>query len=307
MTWAAQLNSEQRWVLLGFGAWLIITVMWWLLAFAPLPLPDESLARFRAVCFGAQPNGLPNAGGWLQLVLGPLGALSLLLVVWGDALSQGLKVLWSKRLGRSLAMVVVVLLAYGLGNVANRVVRTMAGEPLEFAEVPAALPSDYPRLNMATPDFSLIDQRGQTFDPAALSGNESIVTFAYAHCQTVCPMIVRTSKAAAAQVEGAPPRLVVLTLDPWRDTPASLPTLVKQWELEQMSNLHVLSGPVTAVNETLIAFNTASARDSKTGEIAHPALVYVLDRDGNIVYGFNNPTPAWIAAAVERLRAKSKS
>lgn len=292
---------RQAWVLWGFGAWLAITVVWWLLAFAPLPIPDSALARFREVCFGMQPNGLPDTSGWLQLILGPVGALGFLVVVWGDELKRELSALADRTAGKLAIGVVVLGLCFGLIQVGNRVaLANLTTFAVDEFEKPERLPDDYPRLNWPAPVFSLVDQSGNSFTQENFLGQVSVVTFAYAHCQTICPVIVQRTMAGA-ELASQQPQVVVLTLDPWRDTPSSLPRLAEKWELTALRDAHLLSGPVTNVEATLHDWKTGSARDEKTGEIAHPALVYVLDATGQIVYAFNNPTPEWIAEAVARL------
>lgn len=42
-------------------------------------------------------------------------------------------------------------------------------------------------------------------------------------------------------------------------------------------------------------------RDLQTGDINHPALVYVLAEDGTIAYTFNNPSSEWLAEAARRI------
>ena len=94
-----------RFALWAFVAWLAITLMWWALAFAPLPLPAEWLAAARSVCFGTLPNGLPEPWGWATLVASPLAMLGFLLAVWGGELRHALRRLAGGRLGRlALAM-----------------------------------------------------------------------------------------------------------------------------------------------------------------------------------------------------------
>jgi cytochrome oxidase Cu insertion factor (SCO1/SenC/PrrC family) len=81
------------------------------------------------------------------------------------------------------------------------------------------------------------------------------------------------------------PAVVVVTLDPWRDTPSRLPHLAEQWGLG--SDAFVLSGAVEDVERVLDAWNVARERDLRTGDISHPALVYVVDRKGRIAYAAN--------------------
>jgi cytochrome oxidase Cu insertion factor (SCO1/SenC/PrrC family) len=42
-------------------------------------------------------------------------------------------------------------------------------------------------------------------------------------------------------------------------------------------------------------------RDERTGDIAHPGLVFLVDADGRLAYTFSNPSPAWLREALRRL------
>ena len=121
------------------------------------------------------------------------------------------------------------------------------------------------------------------------------MTFAFAHCETVCPLVVRhvldaqrrlreqaDSGALAAE---RVPRVVVVTLDPWRDTPARLPHLARSWELGDDGD--ALSGEIDEVNAVLDAWGVARERDAATGDLSHPPLVYVLDAEGRIAFASN--------------------
>jgi hypothetical protein len=66
--------------LTAFALVALITVAWWGLALWPLGNDAPAwLARTQYVCFGTQPDGLPDASGWLALILQP--ALMLCYVV----------------------------------------------------------------------------------------------------------------------------------------------------------------------------------------------------------------------------------
>jgi cytochrome oxidase Cu insertion factor (SCO1/SenC/PrrC family) len=118
------------------------------------------------------------------------------------------------------------------------------------------------------------------------------VTFAFAHCRSVCPLVVREAvgaqrllrerAASGALARERVPRVVVVTLDPWRDTTARLPHLAREWGLGEDG--FALSGGVDEVNALLDRWGVARERDARTGDVAHPPLVYVLDAEGRIAF-----------------------
>jgi protein SCO1/2 len=115
-----------------------------------------------------------------------------------------------------------------------------------------------------------------------LRGRPVLVTFAYAHCTTVCPLVVHEVVRARAQLADRRPYIVVITLDPWRDTPSRLSAIAQQWELPEDAS--VVSGAVPDVQAALDRWGVARTRDTRTGEITHPQVVYVIDRNGRIAF-----------------------
>jgi protein SCO1/2 len=187
----------------------------------------------------------------------------------------------SKHLHRALWSAGVVPVTAGSAatwRVANAV---SAGQPIVLDE--ETLPDTYPRLDRAAPSLGLIDQRGDTIALATFSGSITLVTFAFAHCETVCPAVVRdVLEAHRLLADSVPMAAVVVTLDPWRDTPSRLPYVAQKWELGEAE--HVVSGSVEHVEAVLDAWNVPRRRDPQTGDVTHPALVYLVDPNGTIVY-----------------------
>jgi cytochrome oxidase Cu insertion factor (SCO1/SenC/PrrC family) len=128
------------------------------------------------------------------------------------------------------------------------------------------------------------------------------VTFVYAHCTAVCPAqvqgVLRARRQAAAARPADPPATLLVTVDPWRDTPSRLGAIADLWRLQP--DEHVLSGSVEEVEAVLAAWRVRVERDAATGEVGHPATVYLVNRGGRIA-ALGLGTGAGLAAAVERL------
>ena len=153
------------------------------------------------------------------------------------------------------------------------------------AELTAELPAAYPRLDRAAPALDLVGHDGARRSLASLRGRPVLVTFAFAHCTTICPLIVQDALAAQAALRGTDiyPALLIVTLDPWRDTPARLATMAAAWTLPA-GDAWVLGGGVAEVELTLTEWQVPRTRDALTGDIVHPSLIYVLDADGRIAF-----------------------
>ena len=278
------------------AAILAITASWWSVALWPLSsAAPEWLLRTREVCFGSTPDSLPSLAGWLTLAGQPLGMIALLVVVWGEDLRTGFASLLSTFGGQCIAGATAAGLVLGAGAVLERV-RTAGTEP--FATGGAESSSALTRIADPAPALRLVDQAGVEVALDSFRGRPVIVTFAFAHCQTVCPLVVANAVTARRQFEDIQPVVLVVTLDPWRDTPSRLPSIARSWGLD--GNGHVLSGAPEAVERTLNSWRVPRTRNQQSGDIVHPAITYVVDRDGRIAY-VTNGDAGIVAAAVGAL------
>ena len=281
--------------------WAAVTMLLWAMAFYRAPeVTPEWLLRAQATCFGTGETGLPDTYGWMVLALGPLSFIAGLSIALGREVRLGLSAMAAAASGKALLGIALATLLFEGAWIKGRIEAGVAVATAVYDfEKPEDLPQDYPRVNRKAAPFALTDQHGAQVSPAALNGKVVFLTFAFAHCQTVCPAILSNVLRAAQDFSPEEVEVLVVTLDPWRDTPSVLPTLASQWHLGDKA--HVLSGPVDEVLTVLDQYNVPRERDLKTGDIAHPALVYLLDATGSIAYAFNNPNADWLGTAAGRL------
>lgn len=275
------MRGSHRFALGALAAILAVTAGMWALALWPAPegIPVW-LLRAKVACFGSTPSGLPDASGWMVLTLQPALMLAILLAGWKKELEEALRYSLSRPSGKTVASLSAVLLIAGLGAASWRIAQATTS-PVEIETAPPA-DFEYPRLDREAPPLDLVDQHGAPFSLEELSGRPVILTFAYAHCATVCPLIVRDAIRAKREHRGDKPALVIVTLDPERDTPERLPAIARSWGLE--SDEYLLSGSTAEVLKVLEAWGVPRSRDPRTGEITHPALTFLLDRGGKIAY-----------------------
>jgi len=75
----------------------------------------------------------------------------------------------------------------------------------------------------SVPDFSLIERSGRKVDRGDLLGKVSITSFIFTHCLDTCPLqSAEMAKLQADFAEEKDLRLISITVDPERDTPAVL-------------------------------------------------------------------------------------
>ena len=262
------------------------------------------LAAARVACFGAMERGLPDAAGWMMLVLAPASLLAGIVVLWGAQLGPVLRGAVGGRAGRALLTAFAVTAIVEGAWVLEKLQAARAAEawtPVALDVQP--LPEAYPRETHAAPELVLVDQHGAVVSLEGLRGRAVVVTFVFAHCRTLCPFVVATLKRGAP----ADAEVLLVTLDPWRDTPSALAGIAARWELP--ARFHVLSARAPGdVTRVAAAYGVTAARDERTGDIVHPGLVFVIDGDGRLAYTFDNPPAAWVREAIARTgRGRARS
>jgi protein SCO1/2 len=294
------ISREEAQALTGLVTLFVVTAAWWALALWPVQDSPVWLQRTRYVCFGVSESGLPDTGGWIGLIAGPAGMLAILFAGWNRALRT---LVQRARTSRAYAMLFSALLlgcAVMVTGAAVRVQQVRAVGSWDDVGTRAS-PRDYPRLDRTAPRLALTAQSGDIIDLATLRGRPVILTFAYAHCATICPLVVARALRAQATLHagGDSAVVVVVTLDPWRDTPARLASIAAGWQLPQR-DAHVLSGAVSDVEKVLDAWTIPRTRDDRTGAVTHPSVTYIIDAEGRVAFITGDGSEA-IVALVRRL------
>ena len=263
----------------ALAAIVAITACWWALALWPVgQAGPDWLERTRSACFGAAPGGLPDAGGWILLVGEPLGMLVVLLTVWRRSVAGELRWIALHRGWRIAGAVAVLLAVTSTTALGLRVARAWAGERITINGDGAVLQT----LDIEPHRTKLVDQQGRAVSLADFRGRNVLVTFAFGHCTTMCPAIVSGLRAARVAANRADLPLVVITLDPWRDTPDRLGMMAHHWNLA--ADDRVLSGSVPDVEHVLDTLGIGRKRDETTGDVVHGSTTMLVSDGGRIAW-----------------------
>ena len=162
--------------------------------------------------------------------------------------------------------------------------------------------------------FKLADQFGNDFSNANLEGLWSLVFFGFTACPDVCPMTMAELDRFYESLDASEQdrlRIVLVTVDPERDTPASMGEYVSKFNEEFMG----LSGDAAAIEklaEKLYVTHSeppaehehnTSSSVSNTGTeylINHSAHISVIDPQGQYVAVIRLPHRARIIDQVFR-------
>lgn len=287
-------DARRTWARAALAGVVAVTAAWWALALWPLPTASPDwLSRTREVCFGSTPSGLPAAQGWMLLILQPMLMLGQVLAIWGRELRADAGRLSRSPTGRlALAgLAIAMLAAVSAAGVRVRGATAAAAS----ADAPSAEPG-WVRVGRPAPPLDLVDASGQPLRLADLRGRPVFVAFAFAHCRTACPRLVH--EVLAAQRDHGASAVIVVTLDPWRDTPSRLRSIESQWGMGPAAQM--ASGSVAQVENVLDAWGIERSRDGRSGDLVHVPRVFVIDREGILAYEAD-PDAALLAELADRL------
>jgi len=145
------------------------------------------------------------------------------------------------------------------------------------------------------PPLALRNYTGQRVSLAALRGKAVLVTFVYTHCPDVCPLIV--SNLAAAQrglgQEAGHLRILAVTVDPRRDTPAAIRTFLAA--RGATGRMDYLLGSAAQLRRTWKAWDVAVQTGPNQLTDGHSSVIYGITASGHMAVVYpSNFTPQQI-------------
>jgi cytochrome oxidase Cu insertion factor (SCO1/SenC/PrrC family) len=114
---------------------------------------------------------------------------------------------------------------------------------------------------------------------ARLRGRPVLLTFLDSQCTSECPIQGRQLASILRRLPAAErPTLVVVSVDPSGDTPASIRTATRKWGLAGAWGWHWLNGSTTRLR--VVWHQYGITVDPTSGDIQHSLVLYLIDRDG---------------------------
>src|SRR5882757_9061802 len=133
-----------------------------------------------------------------------------------------------------------------------------------------------------SPAFELVDTEGVPRTLRDYRGHIVVIFFGFLHCPDACPaglfklaLVMKQLGQVAAQVQ-----VLFITLDPERDTPASLKSYVSAFD----PRFTGLTGTTAQVDQAASSFNVQYARVPLGNDytIDHSDAIFVLDAAGHL-------------------------
>jgi len=153
-----------------------------------------------------------------------------------------------------------------------------AFEMLQVPATPAPLAKHWP-----LPDFSLTERSGQPLRLADLAGKVWVADFFYTTCPGPCPMLSsRLSDVQKALGEEPGARLVSISVDPEKDTPAVLKVYAEKFQASE--RWLFCTGPKEVIYSLARDGFKLPIADAPTegGMISHSTRLILVDQTGHV-------------------------
>lgn len=133
------------------------------------------------------------------------------------------------------------------------------------------------------PPMAFIDQQSRPFGPEQLRGHWSILFFGFTFCPDVCPTTLALLAQVEKQLADLPtehrPHVVLVSVDPKRDTPERLAQYVKSFS----PTFTGITGEQDAVHEFALKLGVPVAISPLPGgnyTVDHSAAIFIVDPSG---------------------------
>ena len=125
-------------------------------------------------------------------------------------------------------------------------------------------------------EFELLDHKGKSFSRAQLLGRWTLVFFGFTHCPDICPTTMvelADLKSQLANTEAEATQVVMVSVDPARDTPERLSEYVPYFHPEFLG----VTGDFTAV------LSFAQRLNAPFRKLSEPDGDYQMEHTANVV------------------------
>lgn len=142
------------------------------------------------------------------------------------------------------------------------------------------------------PDFTLLDQQGRTVDRSVFDGQWDVVFFGFTNCPDICPatmtVLGQAKRELEAQGQQPLPRIVLVSVDPERDTPEAMARYVTYFGNDNLG----LTGELTEIRKLTDALGIFFQKAGATGDaygVDHSTVVLVIGPSGRLKALFSAP------------------
>jgi protein SCO1 len=156
------------------------------------------------------------------------------------------------------------------------------------------------------PPIHLRNYLGQPVTLSQYRGKAVLVTFLYANCPNICPLIASDLRVALNMLgrRASEVQVIAISVDPRGDTPTNVARFVREHEM--VGRMQYLIGSAAELAPTWAAWKVGSKREvGQPDLVAHSALVYGISASGRLTTIYPATfEPSEIAHDVPKLAAQ---
>ncbi len=140
-----------------------------------------------------------------------------------------------------------------------------------------------PPIDIALPQFALVDHTGAPFTTESMKGSVFVVDFMFTSCPRVCPELTKTMATFSKTVRDKPGvKFLSVTVDPETDTPQRLAEFRDKYADRDAPWFFVTGDPKMVDDTVLKGFKMAMSRGTDGGHgeasIFHAERFVVIDK-----------------------------
>ena len=203
---------------------------------------------------------------------------------------------------KSLLIVIVAITALAVGVYLSPNERGAPFDPNDFNGTILSQPR-------AISQFDLVNDENQPFTNDNLKGKWTMMFFGFTHCPHICPMTMTHLKETYEQLQQtnaqALPQVVLVSVDPERDTVERMHTYVKSFNPSFIGATGEADAIAAMTKEIGVAYiKLSDPNGSDDYDIEHTGAIMLFNPDGNLAGFFTTPhEPEKIAADFKKLIA----
>jgi protein SCO1/2 len=148
--------------------------------------------------------------------------------------------------------------------------------------------------------FALVDHDGRRFGPERLRGRWNFLFFGFVNCPDVCPTTLATlagvRRALGDQPRATQPGVVFASVDPGRDTPATLGRYVRHFDATITGVIGGSAAIADLTRELGVAVTIGSPDENGNYSVDHSTSVFLVDPDARVAAIFGAPHDAAVMA-----------
>ena len=142
------------------------------------------------------------------------------------------------------------------------------------------------------PDFALLDQYGAAVGRSVFEGQWDVVFFGFTNCPDICPatmtVLGQARRELDARGQNPLPRIVLVSVDPERDTPEAMARYVAYFGDDNLGLTGELA-EIRKLTDALGVFFQKAGADGEAYGVDHSTVVLVIDPEGRLKALFSAP------------------